>query len=59
MPPDPAKIAEEMDYLRGAGNDELLQRYAQAQAGFPLTAEKIARMLRKLREHGFTTAIEA
>ncbi|MFG1208998.1 McrB family protein [Xanthobacter flavus] len=59
LPPDPAKIAEEMDYLRGAGNDEFLQRCAQVQARFPLTAEKIARMLRKLREHGFTTAIEA
>ncbi len=59
LPPDQAKIAEEMDTLHAAGREELFERCAQAQAGFPLTAEKIARMLRKLHEHGFTTAIEA
>lgn len=59
LPPDPTKIDEELSALRGVAFDVLSERCSEAEANFPLTANKIARMLAKLREHGFTTAIEA
>lgn len=59
MPPDPHKIEEELEALRGGSPEMLSERCTEAKASFPLTASKITRMLTKLHEHGFTTAIEA
>lgn len=59
MPPDPAKITDISAVLRQASL-ELLRKYCdEASAAFPLTSNKVGRMLSKLHEHGFTTAIEA
>lgn len=58
-PPDPAKISEATETLRQAPL-ELLRTYCrEAATTFPLTGDKLERMLTKLAEQGFTTAIEA
>jgi hypothetical protein len=59
LPPEPEKIEEELSVLRSAAFEMLNERCAETEARFPLAARKIGRMLTKLREHGFTTAIEA
>jgi hypothetical protein len=58
--------APEQDVISAAA-EELLQaapeviqaRCVELAASFPITADKVGRMLRRLEAHGFTTAVEA
>ncbi len=59
LPPAAAKIAETAETLNKAPLEVVRAHCSAAAAAFPLTSSKIERMLIRLVQHGFTTAIEA
>jgi len=57
--PDRASISATADDLRQAPPELLDAKCTELAATFPITAEKIGRMLKRLDVHGYTTAVEA
>jgi hypothetical protein len=59
MPPQAADVASGAASLRQEYLDAIRIRCDTLSTTFPIAADKISRMLTRLHEHGFTTAIEA
>lgn len=57
--PEEATIAENAERLFGAQPEALRRDFDIAASRFPIASDKIERMLARLNEYGFTTAIEA
>lgn len=58
-PPETSKIRERANELAGLDRDSIRATVDGVRTTYPITADKIGRMLTRLQEHGFTTAIEA
>jgi hypothetical protein len=57
--PDQAAISSATIHLTQAAPETLQGTCAELSIKFPITSEKIGRMLRRLDTHGFSTAVEA
>ncbi|MDX8518724.1 McrB family protein [Mesorhizobium dulcispinae] len=57
--PSLAQIEELISKLTALEAEALRKECIELQSAYPLTGDKLARMLRRLAEQGFTTAIEA